>query len=428
VGLFYSFCKTFISERTAFLAAALLAFSHYVMSFGKIGYNNLQALFAFSLALAVAAWALRTQQSLAFAVLGSVLALCFYLFPAALYVVPLPLLLLLLYYPPVSRPALNHWLVMLAAWLALLYPLLLQPAYWLTKVPGTLFNRPELTQSAGVVIDHFAVNIFYSLLSIFYIPESHYVAVASVDPLTAILVSIGGLVFIRQLRRQRFAIFTALGFGLFLVLVGASHDYDTPPITRLFLLLPWFAMFAAWGWHWIEANAHSAGLFKPNYQRAVLPVLLVIIAGLNLYQAYYVAYIRFMPIQSAESMFIHVTEEIQKADRHRPKNVAVLVGDTWGVAGLVEFQNVYPHLAWFHIYQIKVASPRLPEAQLPLLADRDTLVLLSPYLEPEWQDALDAPLRELGKTACTVTDLNGRYIFMLYYAPEILYNCPSLTH
>jgi len=40
VGLFYSFCKTFISKRLSLIVAFLLAVSSYLMSFGKIGYNK----------------------------------------------------------------------------------------------------------------------------------------------------------------------------------------------------------------------------------------------------------------------------------------------------------------------------------------------------------------------------------------------------
>jgi hypothetical protein len=40
VGLFYLF-KTFVPRRVALVAALFLACSHYIMTFGKIGYNNL---------------------------------------------------------------------------------------------------------------------------------------------------------------------------------------------------------------------------------------------------------------------------------------------------------------------------------------------------------------------------------------------------
>ena len=65
VGLFYLFFKTFVPRRVALVAAFFLAVSHYIMTFGKIGYNNLQALFAMSLALCAATWAIRTKRRIA---------------------------------------------------------------------------------------------------------------------------------------------------------------------------------------------------------------------------------------------------------------------------------------------------------------------------------------------------------------------------
>ncbi|RPH58132.1 MAG: hypothetical protein EHM81_10535 [Chloroflexi bacterium] len=425
VGLFYYFCKTFLSERASLLAAFLLAVSHYVMSFGKIGYNNLQALFALSLALAVAAWTLRSKTPLAFAVLGSVFAFCFYLYPASLYVIPIPVLLLLLYYPPITRKAAGHWLVMIAVWVAMVYPLMMQDSYWRTKVDGTIFNRPDLVQSFDVVARHFAQNLFYSFFSYLYIIESHYVAVSHVDPLTAIFVSIGFFVLLYQFRRQRFAVFTALGFVFYLFVVGSSHDRDAPPNTRMFLMLPWFSLFGAWGILWVEGKARKIGSLQIDSKDILVPLILVAIAGANLYQAYHISYVRYSGFQSPETLFLRVTKSVYDVEPHVTKNYVVIVGDLWGITGLVEFQNVYPYLAWFHISQITITEPVLPETSLPLLAERNTLVMLSPWLDPAWQETLGTTLEALGKRHCNVITPAGDFRFSLYHAPELPQACPA---
>jgi 4-amino-4-deoxy-L-arabinose transferase-like glycosyltransferase len=89
---FYYFFKAFVSQRIALMAVILLGFSHYLLSFSKIGYNNLQALFATGLVLASLTWALQSMKPIAFSATGLVMGLCFYIYPAALYVVPLPVL------------------------------------------------------------------------------------------------------------------------------------------------------------------------------------------------------------------------------------------------------------------------------------------------------------------------------------------------
>jgi hypothetical protein len=307
----------------------------------------------------------------------------------------------------------------------MIYPLMMQPIYWKTKVDGTIFNRPELLQSPSVVIQHFAQNIFYSIFSFLYISESHYIAVSYVDPLTAVFIMIGFFVLLYQMRHQRFAIFTALIFVIYLFLVGASHDRETPSNTRMFLMLPWFALFGMWGILWLEENVNKIRAFQFDSKVVLVPVLLIAIAGTNLYQAYKVSYTRYSGVQSVENLFIGITQDIQKAEPNSPKNIAVIVGDVWGIAGFVEFQNVYPHLAWFHIYQIKITEPVLPEADKLLFSDRDTIIFVSPYLDPEWQRVLDAPLQALGKARCDVLTPDGQKRFVLYYAPDIPQACPK---
>ncbi len=418
VGLFYFFCKSFLSQRAALIAACLLAFSHYVMSFGKNGYNNLQALFALLLVLAVAAWALRWKQPFVFALLGSAMALCFYLYPAALYVVPLPILLLLMYYPPTSRQAIGRWLVMVVAWGAMIYPLLIQPIYWEAKRAGTFFNRPELVQSPDIIVQHFAYNIFYALISFLYSTEGHYVIASFMDPITAVFIIIGYFILLYQLRRQRFAIFTALGFVMFLFSVGASHDREVPSTTRMFLMVPWFALFGMWGLMWFEEMIKKAGFFLRS-KTVLVSILLVAIAGANLYQAYKISPLRYAPMQSPATMYLAVTENILNVQPNKQKNIALIAQDTWSFETLDDFRDVYPYLEWFHLYSIIIDEPVLPQDKLALFADPATIVMLDPFLESEWQNALDAPLTALGKNHCNVWVPDLRTMLVVYYSPDL---------
>jgi hypothetical protein len=424
VGLLYFFCSTFISKRASLIAAFLLAVSSYVMSFGKIGYNNLQALFALTLVLALAAWTLRSKLPLAFACLGSAVALCFYVFPAALYVIPLPLLLLAFYYPPVTRGAAKRWLIMLAVAAALIFPLLLQPIYWQTKIAGTLFNRTDLSQSFDATLRHFTTNIPYALLSFLYVPEeSHFVASSYLDPLTAALFLIGFCLLLYQLRRQRFALFVLLSFVYFVFSVGASHDRESPPNTRMFLFLPLFALIASWGMIWVEEKAKQVFPNRAGKSFVLVPILLVVIMGINLFQAYPLAESRYTGLQLTESLFVRISQHVYEAEPTTPKNYAVVVNEAWGIDGLLKLQKIYPHLAWAQIHQIRISEPAIPESDLPLLADRNTLVLLTPWLDSAWVAALEAPLRALGKEPCKIATSIGEPRFVLYHAPDLPQAC-----
>jgi hypothetical protein len=190
-------------------------------------------------------------------------------------------------------------------------------------------------------------------------------------------------------------------------------------------MLPLYALLGMWGVMWVMQMLKNTRVFTPVLLRGLLPTLLLLVAAMNLYQAYIISPVRFGPSQTAEALFVGITQSIQKAEPNSPKNFVVILGKTWGVEGLVEFQNVYPHLAWFQIYKIKIEDPVLPAAELPLLSERNTLIMVSPYLDPVWKTALDEPLQALGKARCVVTTLDGQERFVLYYAVDLPSACPK---
>lgn len=422
VCLFYLFCKTFISKHLALIAAFLLAVSSYIMSFGKIGYNNLQALFALALVLAITAWAIRSKLIFAFSCLGSALAFCFYTYPVAFYSIPLPFFLLLLYYPPKNWEVAKRWLIMIAVFIVMIFPLMFQPIYWQSKVAGTIFFQSDLIQSWSTILKHFATNILYSFFSFLYIPEeNHFLASSYLDPLTAAFFLIGFCILLYQMRRQRFSIFVLVSLLFFMLTVGATHDRSAPPNTRMFLLLPFFVLIAAWGIVWIEEKIKYTYSSRPGTPPVLVPILLVAIAGFNLYQAYPLSHNRSgIPF---ESLFIHISQKMFVAQPSTPLNYAVVVNETWSIDGFLMLQKLYPHLAWAEIYQIRITEPSFSELSFPLLSQRNTIVILTPWLDPLWVVALDAPLQELGKVPCEITTPKGEKRFVVYHHPDLYQLC-----
>ena len=422
VLLVYLFARTFVTRRTALMAALFLAISHYIISFGKIGYNNLQALFAETLVLAAAAWAVRTRRPLAFALLGAGIGFCFYVYPAALYIVPLPLLLLLCYLPPVSRAALGRWAVMAASAIILIIPLLIQPGYWQAKIAGTIFYNSEITKTTLSVASHFARNFLYAALSHLYAPqETHFVVVSYVDPLTAALTWIGLACFLRLAFRERFAAFSLISFATLLFLVGTSHDRPFPSTTRMFLLLPWYALFAAAGLTWLIAELRSVGLMHGR-GRALVMLVFSVAFGLNLYQAYPLARDRMGGLQSLETLFLRTLQRTQRRDEGAPKMYVFITDPSWSSVGIQLIPEIYP--VWAEFSEVVISEPSLPESAVPLIADRNTLVIIKPQLDPTWQAALEAPLRNLGKEPCPIRTTTGDVRFTLWHAPENGSLCP----
>ena len=118
-------------------------------------------------------------------------------------------------------------------------------------------------------------------------------------------------------------------------------------------------------------------------------------------------------------MFLAVTENIQKAQPDKPKNIAVILENTWGFDSMLIFQDVYPYLDWFHLFPVIITAPALPQDRMALLSDPDTIILVPPYITPEWQNTLDAPLSALGKTRCALWVPDERKLMVFYYPPDL---------
>jgi hypothetical protein len=424
VGLLYLFCRNFISERLSLITAFLLAVSSYIMAFSKIGYNNLQALFALTFVLVLAVWAARSRTMLAYASLGSSIAFCFYVYPAALYIPPLALLLLLFYSPPKTRTLVKLWLVMLGVFVALIFPLFMQPIYWQTKVGGTALNQPLLFVSVYSFIKHIIDNFIYSMFSFLYISsESHFISSSYLDPISSGLFLIGFSFLIYQVRRQKFAFFILLSYMYFIFIIGVSHDRDAPPNTRMFMFLPLYVLIAAWGLQWIVVKSKKLFTIPVKLSPFISAAAIVIITGVNLYQAYPLSHSRFAHLAQIESLFIRITQHVYAAEPNTFKKYAVIVDDTWGVDGLRFIQYIYPNLSWIQIEQIRISEPVLTETDLELLRDRNTFVIIMPWLNPEWVRELDAPLKAIGKVRCVISTAGNDKRFLLYHDPYLPQAC-----
>ncbi len=145
--------------------------------------------------------------------------------------------------------------------------------------------------------------------------------------------------------------------------------------------------------------------------------------GLNLYQAYPLSHYRYAHTQMIESLFIRLSENVQAAEPRTTKTYAVILDENWSVEGFQMMQKAYPHLAWAQIKQVQISEPVLPESSKPMLMDRDTIIIIMPWMDADWVKALDAPLRELGKEPCEVLSYTGKRLTTLYHAPNLPQAC-----
>ena len=425
IGLFFLFFKQFSPKRIALFSSILLAGSEYIMSFGKIGYNNLQALFAMGLVLAVSGYAVQSKRLFGFTLLGASMALCFYVFPAALYILPIPILLLLIYLPPFSKQNLNYWaMVMIPLWICI-FPLFLQLDYWQGILGGTIFNTPSLVESIQNLTIHFASNIIFAFYSFLYIPEqSHFVFSSYVDPLTAMLILIGLAALLSHFLRQKFITFWIISFAIIVFLAGSSHEQTYPKATRMFLLLPFFAFFAATGVSWLQINLREI-CRNNSFPKISTNILIILVILLNTYQAYVKSPEFYQG--KFESSYVSTIENIEKKYTNDPKTFLLLTSEEWGIYASQVFQEAYgiPR-EWDRIIELDASQLNGSTKTTELIKQGNTFVIIRPSNDGSLQKTVEEQISALGEKLCPIMDRpGGNLLFDLWYPEGFDYACKS---
>jgi hypothetical protein len=340
VVCFYLFFRKFTKQSTALVICGLLACSGYLMNFGKIGYDNPQAFFMLGLTLWLAAEAVSSRRPVIYAILGLAMGFCLYSYPAALYVLPLPVILMAIFDFPKTRPAKWRWAWWISIFCILTMPLLFQPSYVQGKIEGLYFNNLDAMAHLGIGF-MFSSQLVYSLFSYLYVINgSHFVVSSHVDPVSAVWIPIGLSWLAVQFKKNKFALFWMISFVIMLFLVGASHGRLFPPNTRMFMLLPWWLSFAAFGidWlaEWIRRKTNS-----DLYYKVTLAAMAGLILVMNLVQVNWVFPRLHAGTSSLEVMFMRLAERGDD-DPAKASPVYLFVTDeSWGIDGLRILQDLY---------------------------------------------------------------------------------------
>jgi hypothetical protein len=419
---FYVFFRTFLDRRVALLACCFLAASHYLMNFSKIGYVSLQSFFTLSLSLAAAAWAARSGRMAAYALAGLVLAMNFYAYGVALVSIPLALLLLLCYAPPISRPAILRWTVLAAGFGMLVFPLLFQPAFWKMGFGFTVFSSVA-NQAPSIGIAQFLINrILPSVFSYLYLTnESHFVSMSFADCVTAVFIGIGFFAILYRIRRSRFAVFFLIGWVLLLTVAGIIGSPDLPSTTRMFVVLPWWAAAAAIGLMWLWGQVHPAGR---AYGKVLFGGFLAILIATNLYYANVISYHRWLDRQGFEALVLRLAEATQGQRAGNPQNYVFLTYEGWSLDPFLRFVEIYPRIwSGVQFQKVVVADPTLPESALTVLTDPQSILFVVPTLPPDWQEGYRVSLQALGDLGCPVYSSSGKWEFDMYVPKAMAWMC-----
>jgi hypothetical protein len=413
IGLCHSVFRSFLREQIAALAGLFLSFSQYLISFGKIGYNNLQAFFLLALVLYFTRQAIAQKRNIDYAILGSVWGLCFYVYPAALFVPPISLLLLLFYQFPMSRSAIRYLGVSLLCFLFLLLPLFSQTTYWLNKIPGTFLYTPALSQSTANMAYHLSSNLLSAMYSFLYAPqETHFVAGSYVDPLSAALTLIGLSLLLSKYRSDKFVTFLLASFVYLLFFLGATHDRSVPSTTRMFLFLPWFAIFSAIGFMWT-----IQGLQSIRWRRLLTALTLVVCLALNLYQAFPLAQERMAyRYHSFQVLFLRDAPRLLTTkDGVKPFVTILNQPDTRVLESLYELLDIY-QIPYTHDQLTEVDADEFLQNDLDeeWLSDTHSLIIITPWVYGETRTSIEQVLSQMGKRRCEIKNFAGNVIYVVW--------------
>ncbi|MDX9864100.1 MAG: glycosyltransferase family 39 protein [Anaerolineaceae bacterium] len=399
IPLLYDFSKAYLHQRTALIFAALMAVSHYLMNFSKVGYNNMQALFLLSLLLWLGGKAARSGRTNWLTLLGAAAGLCFYVYPLALIALPLPFLLLYLHRKPgTGRPS-RRWLLVIAPLTILLLPLFFQPGYWQTLVSASVIQSYD----PRLHLSHFFANLLAAFSSFFYAPtQTHFVAAAWLDPVSAALAVIGLAWTMRQARRETFARFLLLAFLFLLIGAGAIHDRALPIVPHMFLVLPCFLLLAALGIEWLLQT-----LPKPKVPvfGVILGVLgIVFLAGLNFVQAYTLNLTQADAYFEEERIFLRLMQRDAAHETINDRSYLYFTSPDTQLQLVYALQQAY-HLPPAPAQIIHIPVEEIPEFStymIHLLRDENSVAILGPGLEASLRGELERELVSHGKAPCVV--------------------------
>jgi hypothetical protein len=377
------------------------------------------------LTLWLAAEAVFSRRPVVYAILGLAMGFCLYSYPAALYILPLPVILMLIYDFPKNKPTVWRWLMWIGIFSIMVLPLLVQPAYAQGKIEGLYVNNLDAIARLGVGF-MFSSQMIYSLFSyLFVINESHFVSVSHIDPISAMWVPIGLAWITVQIKRNKFALFWLISFVVMLFLVGASHGRQFPPNTRMFMLLPWWTSFTAFGITWL-AERISQKSNKPGHIKVFLAAMMILILAANLAHVGWV-YPRLSDGSSSlEVLFMRLAE---RGDRDPGDNRPVylfVTDDGWGIDGIRTLQDLYHSpLSGAQLERIVMTAEPLNWYQKLRLQSDNTIIIPQPWMDAGWKASLIPFTAGAGKVTCEVKESPKSNVkFTAYFPSNLAYLCP----
>ena len=342
---------------------------------------------------------------------GALVGAILYTFQAALFFLPVPIFLLLFFDPPSSKQVWVRYLYTFLGFLVIVIPVFFQFSYWDQIPKGTFLNNISPENYRDFLTYHFASNFLLSFIGYLYIVvKSHFVVSSFIDPVSAIFFIPGLFIAFINMKKNRFMIFLLVTFFLELFLVGTIHNISSPPITRMFIVLPWIFVFAALGLDRLAFLLSGVTARPRKVFWTLIIVIMIAVGGMNLVQATIIMRDR-LRTQYFEPVVLQVFQKdagIVARDRLEFKNYLILTDQNYGLDWLFMLQDVYRVPASkAQIQRLIVDPPVISDDWLSRIRDEEKLIVIMPSFLPESIRQTIIPiLNEQGKTECELRYFN----------------------
>jgi hypothetical protein len=307
----------------------------------------------------------------------------------------------------------------------MMVPIFFQPNFWANMSGRTVFftnhsNLVSVNDRANLIF-HITSNLLYIPFVYLFIPgEANFIVSSLVDPLLAVFLPLGFLLALLSLRRNRFVLFLTVSFLFELFIISFTNPYDAPPLTRMFLFVPFYFVFVAFGLEWLAKIISSITKRPGKVYWLIISCVFVVGGCLNMIQSnlIYQQRVENFPVEpTVLRMFQH-----DAIDNPAESKVYLFMMDKdTSLFWYQTLQDVYgvPE-SKAQLLRLVVDSPQLPADWLNRIKDEENLVVILPQSLPEsLRVALQPILVQTGKLGCDVTDLPGKsFRFQVWYSPK----------
>jgi len=225
-----------------------------------------------------------------------------------------------------------------------------------------------------------------------------------IDPITAVFFVIGLLAAIRNFLTEKRFQFIVITYILLILSIGMIHDYPAPPITRLFIILPWIYCFAAIGMYLIGKLLLSLKILPKKWINFTTVILILIIFTVNFLQSTVIlqkkyAYYYFEPV--VFKVMQYNTKNLYNRSEI-PENYLFLTPDNYDLNWMNIIQDVY------NIPESKVQLHRIiyetqgisEDWEKRIESDNDLFVFAPTSFSEEILNQISEIMSEKGRNLC----------------------------